>query len=77
MAECCGTCSAYTASSGQDKMPGFGNCKDLPKWQYVSEWPFGCRFVPSRYDGPDPDPHQPNVAQPAARSNDPPPFELT
>jgi len=59
MAESCGTCAHYTESRGRDVMPGFGNCKDLPKWQYVSSWPWGCRFTPSRYDGPDKNPPNP------------------
>ena len=57
MPESCGTCTLYSGSAGRDAMPGFGNCRDLPKWKYVSAWPWPCRFTPSRYDGPDKDPN--------------------
>lgn len=53
MTESCGTCAHYMPTNGPDAMPGFGNCKDLPGWHYVSAWPWGCRFTPSRYEGPD------------------------
>ena len=50
MTEACGTCRAYTPTTGKDHMPGFGNCRHLPTWQYRSEWPWGCAFTPSRYE---------------------------
>ena len=36
-------------------MPGFGRCKHQAQWERVSAWPWGCRFTPSRYEGPDKD----------------------
>ena len=64
MTESCGTCTHYTPDPDKpgDTLPGFGRCAELNKVQKsdatrVSEWPWGCRFTPSRYEGPDKDPN--------------------
>lgn len=58
MTEACGTCSAYNPDLGSNRfgkieMPGFGICRHKPSHEYVSEWPWGCAFDPSRYEPAD------------------------
>lgn len=70
MAEICGTCTHYspdppdTSPGPARTMTGFGSCAELKRVQRsdsmrVSEWPWGCRFTPSHYDGPDKNPPNP------------------
>jgi len=72
MTESCGTCTHYTpdppaADAGPARtLSGFGKCDELNKTlqsdsSRVSSWPWGCRFTPSRYEGPDK--NQPNPYQ--------------
>lgn len=101
MIECCGTCEAYTPDplptgfGPATTKAGYGMCRHLQESEFpedhatkVSSWPWGCRFTPSRYVGPDPDPeaHSQVLEQftrvlegprAPAEKDDRPPLELT